>query len=330
MKTSLSNSSNRLNNSSHGLDSNFDGSVSSSSSNRVKSFRDRCQSPLVLLNNVPPSLDLNSSRLQSPMIQTTEDSSSHPNPFKVWQQIAQSPAIQISKDSPTFAGGQLPKRTVSLGPRRPPPIPPPRAHIGEGLKTNPFLQKKKNISESERKFNNSARELQSSLTDLNNLIESSTPKIMTNNKPPRFTTSFNDIESSSRADSPPSPPRQIQTWNVEEDLQHWKASGSINDLRSMFEKQSSSSNNLKESSFLSATNDGISSQRPPRSASPNFLKNSPWHQNKNPDSQIPPDNRGNSSALNKSNDDYTIRRTISTSSSRTGSNNIRNPYRGRY
>lgn len=263
------------------------------------SLRDRCASPLVLMNNnKPPPFSSSSSSGNNQAKPTPNDRNAYGK------------APQPS-NGPNF--NQLPKRTVSLGPRRPAPLP------------------LSGISEGERKLNDIASDLQSSLTELNNIIDMATPKITTN-KPPRFTaSSFADSSAASsgaisRGQSPPSPPRLIQTWNVEEDLHNWKSRGSMNDLRSMFEKQS---NKQQDNKLLTASNVG---QRPPRSASPNFLKNSPWHNmtlqnNTNSGSTLPRP----PGATKTTGGDYTIRRTISTSSGRLASNEaIRNPYRTQY
>lgn len=288
----------------------------------------RCPSPLVLLNNVPPQLNSHNTRdgAQSPLISDNREI----NPFKVFREQEK----LVREDH-----CQLPKRTVSLGPKRLPPQPRP---IGESLKRNPWMQENSS-SDRERRFNKAANELRSSLTELNNLIDSTSPSTpkpissITGNKSPFLRSYVSEtppiprptfvkkIETEINNDyyEPPSPPKQIQTWNVEADLMDWKSRGSMNDLRSMFEKQTKLNQPGRLNSNSSLTLN-VTDQRPPRSASPSVLKNSFWLKTPQTNETINNDDK----LLTSQGVDYTIRRTTSTSSTR--SSIVRNPYRSSY
>lgn len=291
---------------------------------------------MVLYNNVPPrftnisgggSTTIGSSVPQSPTIGTdNQRQHKQQNPFDIFRQLTQTPPAES-------AFGQLPKRTVSLGPRRPLAAP-PTPKVNESLNRNPFVScqqqqlKQQGGFERERNFNRMAEDLKSSLTELNILIDSvpSTPKIA--QKPPKFTSYLTNTPDSqpsyakhynsgptgyaNEPTSPPSPER-LTDWQI--DSMNWKPSGSVTDLRSMFEQP-------KLSSPSGAPLLPPAPRRPSSSNSPSILRNTPWQTMGS--SQQPPSGLANTT---RSEQDYTIRRTTSTSS-RTS--NVRNPYRSYY
>lgn len=281
-------------------------------SSSLSFFHQRCASPLVLCNNVPPKFgNQNTSQPPSPAVQIGHKTSDARQFFER--------ASRDKNNGEDF--GQLPKRTVSLGPKRPlPPTPPPRRQIGESLRNkSPFLREG---SDREKTFNNAARELQSSLTELDKLIDA--PQVAQTHepgsKPPIYTSYLTNTEDSLLR---PSFARQCGYFPASElklnepttglggSSSDWKPSSSVNDLRSVFE-QSSSTNNLHLET--------PSSTRPPRSASPNFLKSSPFWQNNGNTTQT-------QSQATATPGDYTIRRTTSTNSRTLDRNPYRNYYR---
>lgn len=286
-------------------------------SSSLSFFHQRCASPLVLCNNVPPKFTAN----QQPACEIGRQTRDARQFFEL---------ADRRKDESDF--GQLPKRTVSLGPKRslPPTLPPPRRQIGEGLRSkSPFLQEgAERGSNKSGGFDRAARELQSSLTELDKLID--TPPVVAQSheapsgKPPKYTSYLTSTEDSLMR---PSFARQCGHFPALElklnepsglatDDKDWKPSSSVTDLRSVFE-QSVANNSLHPQTPSSG-----SSARPPRSASPNFLKSSPFWQN-NGATTTTQNNQQQSTG------DYTIRRTISTNS-RTSSTLDRNPYRNYY
>lgn len=256
---------------------------------RPRRLDERCASPLVLMNNVPPQFTV--SRSPSPKINLEEPRES---PFKYWQQTTE-------RQQATFAN-QAPKRTVSLGPRR--------QLAFQGTLNNNNVQQEQNkpptAAARRDSFNKAANELQTSLTQLNNLIETPKPGLP---PPARLRSSrFDEVPliTKSSQNSPPNendePPRR---WQWQEDLENWKSSSSVNDLRSMFDQKPKL--NMPP---LGAT-------KPPVSASPSVLRSSPWL-------------TSNQQVDSSTSKDYTIRRTISTSSSSAGGRQrpvLRNPYR---
>lgn len=243
----------------------------------------RSDSPLVLFNKVPP------------------------------QFINRSPSPQIQEDSRrAFTDyGQLPKRTVSLGPKRIAPPTPPRT---VAIQSSTLSRRES--------FHKMADELQSSLTELNKLIDEPSRPSIAVQRPPKYSsyltrtnepakTFAKQFNSPSSIISPPEDEEKeepsLTDW--QRDSMNWKPSASINDLRSMFELKPGQPSRTSSTNTLSDQN-----SRPPRSASPSFLKNSPWSKEVAKQEQTYPAS------------DYTIRRTISTSSRV----NVRNPYRSHY
>lgn len=285
----------------------------------------RCASPLVLMNNVSPQLM--SSQSSSPNVASSDQ---RENPFKYWQQHVAA-TTSTGNNRTTEPIGQAPKRTTSLGPRRPP--------LGDALQKSPFIHSTNEINGNfnqqqqqqtttatrglQRHFNRAANELQSSLTELNNLIEAqATPKIKAPNKPPAYMSYISSTTSSkattpsevrvvhhdpsSEASSPQNDDEVLPRWQWQQDLSEWKSSSSVNDLRSMFEAP-------QRLNLLPPLSSSSVSDRPPLSASPSVMKKSPWQR---------------SEANTFSGSDYTIRRT--TSSSTSGRPILRNPYRSQY
>lgn len=238
----------------------------------------RCASPLVLCNNLPPNFSL-----------------SRPQPRQMSQR-------QHLDDDTSSNLNQLPKRTVSLGPKRAPPVlwPP----TSPSLRKEPILEVAGEFDRKRSSFSRMADELQSSLTELNNLIEGPpmTPKILT--KPPKFSSYLTHVADSQADYAQPcdNSPEPSETPRPRDDLADWKASTSVNDLRSIFEQNLTMRSPALDSSL----------QKPPLSASPNLQRTT---------KQSPPADRHLGSS------DYTIRRTISTSGRREP---IRNPYRSYY
>lgn len=296
----------------------------------------RNATPLILHNSVPPAFHTKQSARTSSNRQLNDYTREIEQEFK---QLSSPSAFRnkMSGDVTDLDFGQLPKRTVSLGPRRPAPMsfsatqPEQQENIlKEELSSfrplvskSPFLRNQGGDNTprgSSRSFNKMADELQSSLTELNNLIDSSTPKTPSKSldKPPKFmsyVTSENvkprlavQADDEEEDDKP-----RLTTWEI--DSMNWKASSSVTDLRSRFDCEPKL--NLPKC----PTPDG----RPPRSASPSLLKNSPWLQ--------PSDNSGTLPApqvkQRYQDSDYAIRRTTSTQS-RSTSTTLRNPYRSYY
>lgn len=290
-------------------------------SSSLSFFHQRCASPLVLCNNVPPKFS-NQQQVHPPVTDQFAGRQTHDaRRFFVEQANRHS-----NNDDLDF--GQLPKRTVSLGPKRAFPPAPRRHQIGEGLRSkSPFLQ---GGADRDQTFNRAARELQSSLTELDKLIDAPVPVApsheSSSSKPPRYTSFLTNTEDSLLRPSfarqcgkfpalelklngcEPSNDGQVMADNNDSSTD-WKPSSSVTDLRSVFEQSSSKNLNLQ----------APSSSRPPRSASPSFLKNSPFLQN-------------NGAFLGQdqlsAGGDYTIRRTTSTNSRSTTID--RNPYRNYY
>lgn len=241
---------------------------STNQSGTKRTLDQRSCSPLILLNNLQPPL-------------TTSSRSTN----------------ESRRDSTEWA----PKRTVSLGPRR------PLVTIDTNLRYDGPPTPEEHAS-----YNRVANELRTSLTELNKLIEPSTPCI-TRNKAPIFHNYLPDPANNnsglrgatSLCDFGSTESINTQKEEVENELANWKTSCSINNLKSMFESSGRESSTLHQP------------PRPPRSGSPSVLKNSPWSELTSSQtlsrSQLPPA-------------DHSIRRTISTSS--RGS--IRNPYRSYY
>lgn len=295
-----------------------------------RSLQNRCESPLVLMNNLPPRFDASSNRtLRSPQPRLVEDR----------QRLFESKS-RGQEQVEDF--GQLPKRTVSLGPKRllqqqqqqqkPEPPIDIAAPAAREFKTLPRFQRQ-DSRERAHSFNRVADALQSSLTELNNLIDApQTPKIASD-KTPKFTSYLTEApddlapkntqieylrEASTAGHNSPEAEQTIFDWRA--DLMNWKASTSMNDLRSMFESKPKTGPSLDLPPQSSAT------LKPVRSASPNFLKNSPWQNlvNSNTQSTQP---ASNTNLRVYPGSDYTIRRTIST---QDRSNVSRNPYRSHY
>lgn len=297
------------------------------------SLNQRCPSPLVLLNNVEQP-KFNSGQphqaSSSPFIETQSQ------PFSQLKSRFQQQLPASTGETTGF--NQLPKRTVSLGPRRP-----LAERYKQNLADSSSSSNKRspadgnNHENRERRFSRIADELQSSLTELNNLIDApQTPSQRNSSRlPPKFTsyvTSTPEAEPSfarhcttasfkpTSPDSPPSGPQPF-TWQLDIDPQNWKASSSINDLRSMFEQQKQPANNLSSST--------MSLNRPPKSSNSSKLRNSPFHTGEI-NQQQRQQQIGGRLDVGDSNEraatDYTIRRTISTS----GRTSTRNPYRSQY
>lgn len=189
-----------------------------------------------------------------------------------------------------------PKRTTSLGPRRSPAF-------GGAIPPSDQSQPKPEAPRAESRFNRMAAELQSSLTDLNRLIEETSPTIgqarLSNNKSPILTEGTKSIAdrraSFGRESNLSRPIERTSGWDPENDLR--EMASSVTDLRSMFE---------------SSQNQSLVS-RPPKVA--------------RPPSNVPVPNLSSNTA-SKFYSDYTIRRTTSTSTPKTCT--VRNPYRTHY
>jgi len=258
------------------------------------SLKQRCASPLILCNDRLPQYSQSSS----------------PRPGFAERQRMFENLSSANRNKNLNEPDHLPKRTVSLGPRRQVPI---HDHLASA-------SHERNLADRQRSFNTMAKELQSSIDELNNLIDKPQSASISRG-PPKFSSYITNNTTETRAnyaqklnntptvslrnDFHLEPPEKSSytTWKVEEDLAEWKASGSINDLRSAF-----------ESKLKATQNSGPQiNQRPPRSASPSNFRNSPWQISDSPQaSQLAPD--------------YTIRRTISTSSKSP----VRSPYRSHY
>lgn len=246
------------------------------------------------MNNQPPLL-----ATRSPPTQVRLSEHEGSNPFKYWQQTLAEKQAEQEQQSAKGSLGQFPKRTVSLGSRR-------------ILQQSPFL---KGQAERERDFNKAAEDLQSSLTELNQLINSPPTPEKATNKPPRLALREVPIVVGDQSDSPEArPPR----WQWQEDLSNWKSSSSVIDLRSAFEQSK-----LTASPTISSNNNkNNSAQRPPRSASPSVLRKSPWAAiDSDAANAFPPQPPLASASLS-------LRRTTSSSSSTRPI--LRNPYRSQY
>lgn len=235
---------------------------SKTGSNSMRSLDQRCQSPMVLFNNVAPKFTDSGSRQSS-----SDENRPPPQPMRI--------AIASENNA-----GWAPKRTVSLGPRRP-------LTLNQRV---PQVQEPATPEDHEN-YNRSADQLRTSLSELNKLIDES-PQIRSPLFRSFLTTSTESVNT--------------QKEDVEGDLANLKASCSVNNLKSMFESPSSSNSTLQPSF-----------SKPPRSASPSVLRNSPW-------SGLTTSQTVSRPSLPPT--DYTIRRTISTSSRPE----IRNPYRTHY
>lgn len=284
-------------------------------------FNQRCASPLVLFNNVPPKFGSNQAQDgRQPMAPRRPDN--------------------LSGGYHSSNENQLPKRTVSLGPRRQPPprlrMPPNAPRIPDAFPQETdenFLRHQGTVLNRADSFNKMANELQSSLTELNHLIDSTptTPNITTreSNRPPKYSSYITStiepptptLTRSEHAgncqpvedledDEQPHPSRI--SWRESDERSNWKPSTSMNDLRSMFDPKLQTS--------LPVASSNPNSSRPPMSASPSVFTNriSPWQ------SRTPSSN----SAQSLPGSDGLIRRTTST----TSRSNIvlRNPYRSQY
>lgn len=285
----------------------------------------------MLLNNVSPQFNSNnnnnnSSRPQSPFIE------SQSQPFSQLKNRFQQPPVDSRRGSDLRSAdfNQLPKRTVSLGPRRTAAMEPPNFPGSSHKKKLDHWAAPVNQEARQRRFSKAADELQASLSELNNLIEASPETAQqhyNSSRPPKFTSYITSTPEPERsfarhctsfkpiAPDSPEPGPQPFTWQLDIDPQNWKASSSINDLRSMFEQQKPA-NNLSSST--------MTLNRPPRSPNTSNLRNSPFHTGEILKQQQQP--QANKPDSNKLVADYTIRRTISTSE-RT---NVRNPYRSHY
>lgn len=157
-----------------------------------------------------------------------------------------------------------------------------------------------------------ANELRSSLTELNKLIHEPPSPCITRSKPPVFRNYLSSApdspglrSASSLCNFGSSESINTQKEEVENELANWKTSCSINNLKSMFESSAREPPTLQHP------------PRPPRTGSPSVFKNSPWSETTSSQTlakpQLPPT-------------DYSIRRTISSSSRLSP----RNPYRSYY
>lgn len=201
--------------------------------------------------------------------------------------------------------GEPPKRTSSLGPRRPLPqrelFDPTHRQI-ENIA--PISNARVNGTGSrEQRFNKMAAELQSSITELNRLIDETTsPTVaVTMDKAPVFLEGMRSV-AERRASFQTRDPNNLMTpvertcgWDPQNDLK--EMASSVTDLRSVF-----------ESSLAKA-----SSSQPPRIPRP---------------PSTPPVPSPNLNTTSRVYADYTIRRTTSTSSPKVCT--IRNPYRSHY
>jgi len=288
------------------------------------------------MNNVPPQYQNSANKTPSPSMnlgtrnnepQSAVITELEESPFNYWQRTMEMKAKEIESLR------QAPKRTVSLGPRQ-------RPQIAPGLQKSPFITGPETKVEGPKtatrydgsSFDQAARELRSSLTELNKLIEESTPPInkvpspRLNRGPPLTVTKLEENDDDD--DSKP-PPR----WQWQEDLSNWKSSSSVNDLRSAFEgsnQRSAPSNSLRLDlpKFSGDRSSGASGgELPPRSASPSVLR-----QKFELASMA---NNGNQQKLYSTSNQpsgYTIKRTTSVSSSnsqiqRPTAPALRNPYR---
>lgn len=263
----------------------------------INKLNQRCASPLVLMNDGQSAQF--TSRSPSPIVRSAEQQ----NPFKYWQQNAEN--NMANKQQVAF--GHAPQRTVSLGPRRP---------LGDAIQKNPFMQEK-TVAERKKSFDKAANELQSSLTELNKLIDAPPmrlppPIIKAGNRSPKFVGNIqhelpqiNTTQHKDNNENSPDESDRLPRWQWQEDLENWKLTSSVNDLRSRFEQPRLNTSPMTPS---------LISERPPLSASPSVLRKSPW--------------QTSSSATNFPESDYTIRRTTSTSTSQRPI--LRNPYRSQY
>lgn len=279
------------------------------------------------MNNVgrptpPPSPQV--AVASSARIVVQEDERPKENPFKYWQETLR----EKSSSSSSQMGAAL-KRTVSLGPRRP---------VGELAQKSPFLSKHQqpaaSLQEQAKRFTRAANELQTSLTELNKLIDDD-EKPQARNRPPRpnqpppiHITANGNGPTPRRDRSASPPPEAAPRWQWQEDLTNWRMSSSVNDLRSAFESpqgQQLQKGAPRNKSALSVSTDANSStcELPPAPRSASVLRNSPWQ-------------TAQTTLSSSTGGDYTIRRTTSISSSSLSSANrrppvaIRNPYRGNY
>lgn len=260
---------------------------------------------MVLLNNVPPQYA--KSRTPSPKIGSAAVLNDASNPFYGARfQTRNNLNNNMHGDNDNHWNSMAPQRTASLGPRRPPP-----AQVREPRKSQ---------------FNRMAAELKSSLDELDKLIDdtqSQLAKSSARKSSPKFDLPLPERTGSVKRpvvaaqerpqvnidDCPPTDgqvDKERFQWEI--DLMEWKASSSVNDLRSMFEP-----------SKLSAGKP----QKPPASASPSAGRRRPlW----------PPTPSSEESARPAPNysvqGDNTIRRTTSTSTSLRPI--LRNPYRSQY
>jgi hypothetical protein len=326
-------------------------------------LQQRCPSPLVLTNNVPAEFrgrPVQSARVLSPARANGDSSGVQEqlteNPFSYWQRtLANSTSDLLGPgDGSTPSSG--PKRTVSLGPKRP-------KQIGEGLQKNPFVRaaggELSSVSSSpggggvaaavERRssFGRAARELQSSLTELDKLIDSAHQ----NGRPTTVTNSSSTGDQQQQRQhkwrpplaGPPVPSRPAsvqprcrdedeleenarQRFMWQEDLANWKSSSSVNDLLSMFESAKSATASSSGAPPPPPTGSGR-----PRLGSTSVLRRTPWQ---NMDSATTTTTTTTTTTSPQTGpphqSDYAIRRTTSTSSSLKTRPALRNPYRTQY
>lgn len=315
--------------------------------NRDNAIKARCASPLVLMNNVTPSpsVQLNSETDRPRFAQQAASGARNSlvveeleeNPFDYWQRTLKS---KPTEPPPSLGRGQsqAPHRTVSLGPKRP-------RQVSSILQANPFLRepeaaaaieaartsatsltaRRRNVSEN---FNQAARELQSSLTELNELIHS--PEIGSSatlgRRPPRARqASGSDAFAASRnnglaikienEDGEPSsgPPK----WSWQEDLSNWKMSSSVNDLRSMFNQPAAQERPPASASLRPPSSATITPNRRQPALS-SALKGNPWL-----DGSLASDRDQPTS-------EQRLGRTASVSSSATSRPVLKSPHRGQY
>lgn len=243
----------------------------------------RSASPLI-------RFDENAQRsLNQPMVTPTKPPAHRPNSARPLEHITNVFEQQILQAS---RGSQdVPKRTTSLGPRRP-------LDLITEPKREP-IQSKTTISDREQRYNKITAELQSSLTQLNKLIdETGTPGI--NEKPPIFSGEIRSIaqrrESFCKESNSKKPIERLSGWDPENDLK--EKTSSVTDLRSVFEINTDS---LRSSSALGHR----IGTKPPM-----------------------PLSNSNQTNTTKTYGDFAIRRTVSTSSPKTCT--VRNPYRTHY
>lgn len=228
----------------------------------------RCATPLVMHNNT-------GSAMTTPQVDPNRPESPSENPFKVWRELDKTKR----QEEQSFVASNLPKRTVSLGPRR-------QIQPGDGLRRNPWLQNQfaapqdkpqqprlpPSPSPTNQRLSRAVNELQSSLTELNKLIDEpptsntlSRPRAQTDHsfgaihKPPRpmmppagplnkdnrndnisnasvhSATSVSRRESLRMRDMDSDKENQQRAEEQMDDLANWKPSTSVTDLRSMFE-----------------------------------------------------------------------------------------------